>query len=64
MVVEPAALEDLARGDLVVVQRDGDLITHRLVHAGAQAFITKGDASLLFDPPSASETLVRTSHGR
>jgi hypothetical protein len=42
--------ERLRRGDIVVFQRDGDLVTHRLVSTSAHSFLTKGDALLFFDP--------------
>jgi hypothetical protein len=42
--------ERLQRGDIVVFQRDGDLVTHRLVSTNAHSYLTKGDALLFFDP--------------
>jgi len=49
--LEVAQPESLKRGDMVTFQNNGDLLTHRLVYAGPQSCLTKGDAALGFDPP-------------
>jgi hypothetical protein len=57
--IEPA---DLRRGDLVLVQRDNRLITHRLVACHQGMLQTRGDNCLALDPPVlAAEILGRVS---
>lgn len=49
--VECVSPDVLCRGDLVVIQRDTGLVTHRLVARHAASCLTKGDSCLLLDPP-------------
>lgn len=48
--VEPTQPERLALGDLVVVRRERDFVTHRLVDKSSQAWVTKGDNCAYLDP--------------
>jgi hypothetical protein len=43
--------EDLHCGDLVLIRRESDLVTHRLIGRGAHGWILKGDGSPWADPP-------------
>ena len=45
-------------GDLVVAQRHGFLVTHRLVGVDGALAITQGDACAAPDPPLATEALL------
>src|SRR5512143_1975364 len=50
VIVQPASLGSLQRGDLVVVQHETELITHRLIEVSAQGWRTKGDHCTAADP--------------
>ena len=50
VIVQSAPLESLRRGDLVVIQRGAELITHRLVAIDAHGWRTKGDNCVAADP--------------
>ena len=50
VIVRPAPLEALRRGDLIVVQHGAELITHRLVAIDAHGWRTKGDNCTAADP--------------
>ena len=58
VLVTPLQPDDLARGDLVVAQRGGELVTHRLVGACADGWLTKGDRLYAFDPPLQKEAIL------
>jgi signal peptidase I len=60
VLVKPVQPDDLARGDLVVVQRGGELVTHRLVGMGTGEWLTKGDRLYVFDPPLQKEAILGT----
>jgi hypothetical protein len=55
-------LENLQRGDIVVFQRSGGLLAHRvlcvLVGDSRKALITKGDHALKLDPRITQEELI------
>ena len=50
--------EELQIGDLVLIRREGDLVTHRLIGRTRQGWITKGDGSPWTDPPPAADHLL------
>jgi signal peptidase I len=50
--------EALRRGDLIVVRRPDDLITHRLVAVEAQGCLTKGDNCHFADAPVPAQTIL------
>ena len=54
-VIAPGALQC---GDIVVVRRDGELITHRFIMAGAQGWRTRGDNACGPDPAVAAQMIV------
>jgi len=56
--VEPAAVTELRRGDVLVVRLAGDFVTHRLVGVDAQGWHTKGDNAAMPDPPFAPEAIL------
>jgi hypothetical protein len=53
--VDPSALQC---GDLIVVRREQDLVTHRLVGVNEQGWYTKGDGVRFVDPPVAAESIL------
>ncbi len=45
-------------GDVVVRRQDGALVVHRVVKVTGEHIITKGDASLLADPPTTLDDIL------
>jgi hypothetical protein len=58
IVVRQVAPHLLEMGDLVVVRREHDLVTHRLVWRKSEQWLMKGDNSRYFDPPAAAEMIL------
>lgn len=58
VVLRKATLQQLKKGDLVVVRRPHDLVTHRLVAQSAGQWSTKGDNSRYPDPPAAEDRVL------
>lgn len=56
--VEPVAPSALRRGDLVVVQRQGAWITHRLIARRGDRWYTKGDGLCHPDPAVPGEAIL------
>jgi hypothetical protein len=51
--------DDLCRGDLVVLQRDSELVTHRLIfHEKSEGWYTKGDNRAYPDPPVQEDAIL------
>lgn len=53
--VEPGQLQI---GDLVVVRREHDMVTHRLVHQDAGQWLMKGDNCRYLDPPASGKMIL------
>lgn len=58
VVVEKTVPESLRTGDLVVIRKRGEFITHRLVCRGPGTWITKGDGWRHLDPPVSEESIL------
>jgi signal peptidase I len=58
IVVRQVAPHLLEMGDLVVVHREHDLVTHRLVRQKEGQWLTKGDNSHYLDPPITAEMIL------
>jgi len=58
VIAESVRPAELVRGDLVVVRRSEDLVTHRLIFIDARGWHTKGDNSLILDPPIISDAIM------
>lgn len=58
IVVEKVGVESLEIGDVLVVLRKGEFITHRLVGWGSKECYTKGDNARHFDPPVQFERIL------
>jgi signal peptidase I len=56
--IEAVQPEYLALGDLVVVRRQRDFVTHRLVSKSPPTWVTKGDNCAYLDPPFEIPALV------
>ena len=58
VVVRRVAPHSLNKGDMVVVHREHDLVTHRLVRQKEGQWLTKGDNSHYLDPPITAEMIL------
>jgi signal peptidase I len=58
VIVIPASTALLQRGDIIVVFRNEEFITHRLVERRGECLFTKGDRFRHFDAPVTSEALI------
>ena len=45
-------------GDVLVIRRERDYLTHRLIHKAEAEWLTKGDNTLHPDPPVAPEAII------
>ena len=43
LLIEKVPLHEIARGDIIVVYRNGEFITHRLIRRNSTGWYTKGD---------------------
>jgi len=57
VILQSFPVNRLRIGDLLVMQRGNDLVTHRLVAVRADGWYTKGDASTTLDTP-ASDSMI------
>lgn len=51
-------VQDYRRGDIVVIDRKGELITHRLVKVESQKWYTKGDRFHSLDAPVSEDDII------
>lgn len=58
VVVEKAQHKSLRIGDLVVIRKRGEFITHRLVGRGPDTCITKGDGLRHLDLPISNDAIL------
>lgn len=58
VVIQRIEPERLRRGDLVVVRREHDLVTHRLVLQKAGKWVTKGDNCRSLDPAVVDQAIL------
>lgn len=58
VVVEAFEAERLSCGDLLLIRRPADLVTHRLIAREGDRFVTKGDASPCPDLPVLPEAVL------
>lgn len=58
VVIEQPALHEYKPGDIVVIDRKGELITHRLVRLGIEKWYTKGDRFHALDDPISADDLI------
>ncbi len=58
VVLQRATPQQLQKGDLVVVRRQHDMVTHRLVHQNAGQWLTKGDNSRYPDLPALENQVL------
>ena len=58
VLVEKALPKSLRVGDLVVIRKRGEFITHRLVGRGPDTCITKGDGLRHLDPPISNDSIL------
>jgi signal peptidase I len=58
VLVEQVPLRDYRRGDIIVVIRNGEFITHRLVRLTRDFWYTKGDRFHYLDEPISPDEIV------
>ncbi len=58
VIARVVPLSELSRGDLIVVRREADLVTHRLVAVDAEGWHTKGDGTRYADPPVPARSII------
>ena len=58
VIVILASIALLQRGDIIVVVRNDEFVTHRLVDRRGECLFTKGDRFRHFDAPVTSEELI------
>lgn len=56
--VAPAEPAVLRHGDVIVVQREDELVTHRLVAVRDEMWFTKGDSVSSLDPPVNTDAIL------
>lgn len=50
--------DSIRRGDIVVIRREEDFLTHRAIIPNKGNWFTKGDNAILFDPPSNTNNVI------
>lgn len=50
--------KDVEENDIIVYEKDNELITHRLINKEEQVLVTKGDANNIEDDPIAEDMVV------
>jgi len=58
VIVYSCPMEQLSIGDVLVMQRDNELVTHRLVSIQPDGWYTKGDAYSTLDPLFSRESIL------
>jgi signal peptidase I len=58
VIVQRIEPERMKRGDLVVIHREHDLVTHRLVWQGTGQWLTKGDNCRNLDPAVVDKAIL------
>jgi len=58
VVLEPVAVHQLRRGDIITVWRGNALLTHRVINVEPHRWQTKGDHCRTADPPMSAMSIV------
>ena len=58
VVIEKVLLNELKRGDIIMIFRNGEFITHRFISRQKNEWYTKGDQYHSLDQPVASEDII------
>ena len=58
VVVNVAEVDTIKCGDIIVIKREDDFLTHRAIHSNEDGWLTKGDNSVLFDPLTKAEQII------
>jgi len=58
VIVEAIKKNDLRIGDLLVIQRKSDLLTHRMVATHEYGYYTKGDHASILDPLISFQSIL------
>ena len=58
VLAEVIAGSEVKAGDIVVVRREDDFLTHRAISPTGDGWLTKGDSNTLSDPPVKSDDII------
>lgn len=58
IVVEVIPGKDVKIGDIIVIKRLDDFLTHRVIYKTNDGWVTKGDNNTLLDPPVQPENFI------
>jgi signal peptidase I len=58
IIAESFSPQLLRPGDAILIQRERDYLTHRLIHKTGKKLLTKGDNNLSPDPPVSAEAVI------
>jgi len=58
VLVNISEFDAIKRGDIIVIQREDDFLTHRAIKLKDGGWLTKGDNSVFFDPLSKAENII------
>jgi hypothetical protein len=58
VIVQPVEANTLRTGDVIVLRRASDVVTHRLIAVDARGWQAKGDSTSLADAPVAAQAIV------
>ena len=58
VMVEKVAWPEIKRGEIILIQRQDDYLTHRLILKSPKKCLTKGDNNLLPDPPATTDVII------
>ena len=58
VIAEITPLDEIQQGDVVVIKRNHDYLTHRVIHQNHNTWITKGDNNVLPDPKISQDKII------
>jgi len=58
IVMEVIPGKDVKIGDIIVIKRVDDFLSHRVISITKDGWVTKGDNNILLDPPVQSKNLI------
>jgi len=58
IVAEVIPCEDVKPGDIIVIKRSEDFLTHRVISKTERGWLTKGDNNAVLDPPVQKDRFI------
>ena len=58
VIAQKEKLSEIKRGELVLIQRRDDFLTHRLIMKSSNNWLAKGDNNLFPDSPAKSDVII------